>query len=293
MSPCLRHALLPLLLCGSLCAAGAEPAAQVVWGMTPWPGLVDVRDGRPSSGIIVELLGEITARLPEYAHRSSLTNLSRGLEQLRRDELSCFLPTFRTAERDRFAHYVGLFVSMPHQLVVRERERQAIAAGQATVSLRQVLATEHLRGGLMRDRSYGPQLDPLLQGENPRLLRIQTSGAGNNLFDMLEHGRIDYLLEYAEVFGSLQRAGGAAELSLLPLREADTPAVSGIYCSKTAAGALLVRRIDEVARRPEVIAAFIRAQHAYVPAATLEHYRPWLEAFFRHRGASDLTSLSR
>src|SRR5690606_23164726 len=152
--------------------------------------------------------------------------------------------------------------------------RQAIAAGQDEVSLRRLLAMRQLRGGLIRDRSYGPQLDPLLRGEHPQLLRIQTSGAGNNLFDMLEHGRIDYLLEYAEVLGALRRAGGAGELALLPLREADTPAVSGVYCSKTTAGADLVRRIDEVARRPEVIQAFMRAQRAYVPATTLEHYRP-------------------
>jgi hypothetical protein len=91
----------------------------------------------------------------------------------------------------------------------------------------------------------------------------------------------------------VRRAGGAGALDLLPLREANTPAVSGVYCSRTAGGARLVSRIDEVARRPEVIAAFINAQRAYVPAATLEHYRPWLEDFFRRRGDSDLTSLPR
>jgi uncharacterized protein (TIGR02285 family) len=237
MPPRSRPVLLGLLLSGWLAVAAPARAEEVVWGMSPWPGLVELRDGQPAGGIIVALLGEITARLPEYAHRHSLVNLSRGFEQLRDERLHCFLPTFRTAERDRLGHYVGLFVAMPHQLVVRTRDRQAIAGGQTEVSLRQVLASPGLRGGLIRDRSYGPQLDPLLHGEHPQLQRIQTSSAGNNLFDMLEHGRIDYLLEYAEVLGSVRRAGGAGALDLLPLREANTPAVSGVYCSRTAGAA--------------------------------------------------------
>ena len=121
---------------------------------------------------------------------------------------------------------------------------------------------------------------------------MQTSSAGNNLFDMLERGRVDYLLEYAEViqFAQQQRQTSLA-VTLLPLQEANTPFVSGIYCSKNAAGAELVRRIDQIARQPEVIAHFVAAQHAYVPAATVKHYQAWLDRFFGERPGKNLTSL--
>ena len=266
---------------------------EIIWGTSPWPGLVNLRDGQPHSGIIVDLLQQVTAHLPQYRHRVQLVNLSRGLEQLKQAGTTCLLPTIRTAERDQLGHYVGLFVAMPHQLLVRSSDRTRFAAAPQEVSLRALLQQPNLRGGLIQDRSYGPALDALLNDPSvqPRLLRIQTSSAGNNLFDMLEHGRIDYLLEYAEVIQYVQQQGGASDLTLLPLQEASTPLVSGIYCSRTPAGARLIRQIDDIARQPEVIAYFQQAQKAYVPAATLKHYQAWLDKFFAQRGQSDLTSL--
>lgn len=291
----LRALIVSLLLLGLNAPAQAERAlkGEIVWAMSPWPGLVNLHDGQPHSGIIVDLLQQITRRLPEHQHRLQLVNLSRGIEQLKQETTTCLLPTFPTPERDQFGYYVGLFVAMPHQLLVRRAERERFTAGQTEVSLQRLLRDRQLRGGLIQDRSYGPALDPLLNDPSvqERLLRIQTSSAGSNLFDMLEHGRIDYLLEYAEVTQFVQQQGGAGELSLLPLREADTPFVSGIYCSRTAAGAQLIRQIDRIARQAEVIAYFQQAQQAYVPAATLQHYQAWLDHFFQQRGQRDLTSL--
>ncbi len=291
----LARLLLGLLLCVTgLARAQSTTPLEVTWGMSPWPGLVNIEDGQPRSGVIIDLLQQITLRLPEYQHRYSLVNLTRGFEQVKREPLSCFLPTFRTAERDQLGHYVSLFVAMPHQLLIRSEDRQRIAGDQAEVSLQQLLRDRSLRGGLIQDRSYGPVLDPLLQapGAQPQLIRVQTSSAGNNLFDMLERGRVDYLLEYAEViqFAQQQRQTTLA-VTLLPLQEANTPFVSGIYCSKNAAGAELVRRIDQIARQPEVIEHFVAAQHAYVPAATVKHYQAWLDRFFGERPGKNLTSL--
>jgi uncharacterized protein (TIGR02285 family) len=292
-----RHTLLGLLLlCASVANAAQPQAPQVTWNMSPWPGLINVRDERPGDGIIVELLQQIVQRLPEYRHDFRLNNLTRGLEQLKREPLGCFLPTFPTPERDRHGYYVGLFVAMPHQLVVRTADLQRFAAGNGEVSLRTLLRDKRLRGGLVRDRSYGPILDPLLHDPAalPQLQRIQTSSAGSNLYGMLEHHRIDYLLDYAEVVQYVQRQQGIAQgLSLLPLAEANSPYLSGIYCSRNAEGAELVRRIDQIARQPEVIELFRAAQKAYMPARTLAHYQPWLDRFFAERPGKDLTSLPR
>lgn len=291
----LARLLLGLLLCVCGLARAQSPTSnEITWGMSPWPGLINVQAGEPHSGVIIDLLQQITQRLPEYRHRYSVVNLTRGLEQVKREPLSCFLPTFRTPERDQLGHHVSLFVAMPHQLLIRSEDRQRIAGEQAEVSLQQLLRDRSLRGGLIQDRSYGPVLDPLLQAPEAQaqLLRIQTSSAGNNLFDMLEHGRIDYLLEYAEViqFAQQQRQT-TLNLSLLPLKEANTPFVSGIYCSKNAAGAALIRRIDQIARQPQVIAHFIAAEHVYVPSATVQHYQAWLDQFFAQRPYKNLTSL--
>ncbi|MEK1905973.1 MAG: TIGR02285 family protein [Pseudomonas sp.] len=282
-----------------LCATAASQAetatrGEINWSMSPWPGLINARDDKPDSGIVVELLKQITQRLPEYRHRYSLVNLSRGLEQLKHGSLTCFLPIFRTPERDQLGHYVSVFVAMPHQLLVRDADVERISNGQAEVSLQRLLHDPHLRGGLIKDRSYGPALDPLLQDPEvqARLLRIQTGGSGGNLYDMLEYGRVDYLLDYAETLPFFQQQGLARHIALLPLSEANTPYVSGIYCSKTTEGAQLIKRIDQIAQQPEVIVHFRAAQQKYIPAATLQHYQPWLDAFFQQRAQRDMTSLA-
>lgn len=285
-----------LMLCAPLAGGAEADRPEVFWNMSPWPGLINVRDGRPEDGIIVVLLRQMVERLPQYRHQYRLNNLSRGLEQLKREPLSCFLPTFPTPERDRHGYYVGLFVAMPHQLVVRSADAPRFAPDGGEVSLRALLRDGRLRGGLIRDRSYGPILDPLLQAPEalPQLQRIQTSSAGANLYGMLEHQRIDYLLDYAEVVQYVQRTQGVAQgISLLPLAEANSPYVSGIYCSKNAEGAELVRRLDHIARRPEVIELFMAAQKAYIPPRTLAHYQGWLDRFFAQRPDQDLTSLPR
>ncbi|WP_043308858.1 hypothetical protein [Pseudomonas sp. ML96] len=285
-----------LMLCATLASAEEADKPEVFWNMSAWPGLINMRDGHPDDGIIVDLLRQMTERLPQYRHSYRLNNLTRGLEQLKREPLSCFLPTFPTPERDRHGYYVGLFVATPHQLIVRTADVPRFAPQGGEVSLREILRDKQLRGGLVRDRSYGPVLDPLLQAPDalPQLQRIQTSSAGTNLYGMLEHQRIDYILDYAEVLQYVQREQGVAqELSLLPLAEASSPYLSGIYCSKNAEGAELIRRLDQVARQPDFIALFIEAQKAYIPAPTLQHYQAWLERFFAERPYKDLTSLPR
>ncbi len=298
MSSRLPRALIVLLMmcCAPLARAEQPADSEITWNMSPWPGLINIRDGQPDSGIIVELMQLLIQQLPEYQHRYSQANLTRGLDQLKRERLSCFLPVFPTPERSEHGYYVGLFTAMPHQLVVRTADVERIAAGQTEVSLQLLLQDHSLRGGLVRDRSYGPVLDPLLQAAKvqPQLQRIQTSSAGSNLYGMLEHGRIDYLLDYAEVVQYVQTKQNVARgLSLLPLQETSTPYVSGIYCSKTEAGAALIRRIDDIARRPEIIARFIAAQNTYIPPATLRHYKTWLDRFFAQRPYQDLTTLPR
>lgn len=286
------------LLTLTLLTLGAELRAEpqeIIWGISPLPGQVNLRDGQPHSGVLVDLLLQVIKRMPQHRHRLQLVNLSRGLEQLKQPGTTCLLPTVRTAERDQLGHHVDLFVAMPHQLLVRSSDQARFASGQNEVSLRVLLQDTQLRGGLNQDRSYGPNLDPLLKDPavQPRLLRIQTSSANNNLLDMLAYGRIDYLLEHAEVIQFIQRQGGASNLALLPLQEASTPLVNGIYCSRTAAGARLIREIDSIARQPDVVAYFKQAHIAYLPAATAHHYQAWLDNFFQQRAHLDLTSLPR
>jgi len=290
-----RTALVVLCCLLSLPPHPAQAAeGPLTWGLQDWPGLVDTRDQQPVGGIMFELLRQLTEQMPEYRHRYQLMSLQRGFELLRRGHELCVVGAFRTPERDLLGHYVGLFIAMPYQLVIRAEDLPRITQGQADVSLQALLQREDLRGALVRGRSYGPLLDPLLGGPQAaaRLPRVPSLSVGTNLFEMLAHERIDYMIEHAEIYQHLQLARRfSTPLRLVPIRETPQPLIAGIYCSRNTWGERIIRRLDGLARDPAIAARFAEAQQQSVPQETLQHYRLWIERYSRERPTQSQTNL--
>ncbi|HBX54543.1 hypothetical protein [Pseudomonas sp. UBA2684] len=290
-----RALILAYLLLAPLAFANPPEAQQTVtWALQNWPGFINSQNDRPVSGRLLDDLRVFTEQLPEYQHRYTLMPISAGFEQLRRGGTLCVVGAFRRQERDLLGHYVGLFFTLPQQLIIRSNDYQHIALAQPEVSLQQLLRRNDLRGALVHGRSYGPLLDPLLSAPQHRanLTRVRSTSSGANLFDMLQHGRIDYLLEYAEVFHYLKQQGQLQQaLSLLPLKETETALLSGIYCQRDAAGAQLIRRLDQLARLPQTRTQLIANLHRYLPASTLLPRLDWVERYFEQRQQQSLTNL--
>ncbi len=296
MSRAGRIVLLLLVLCRPGGVA-AEPLPVLNWGLTAWPGLVNSQDGKPTDGIVIDLLSQLTRRLPEYQHHLLLMNTSRSLAYLQQSEDLCIVDVQRSAERDRIGYFVGLIINLPPQLVIRRSDLAKIGQGQPRLSLQQLLQRPDLRGGLPAGRIYGPELTPLLQAAEAtgRLQRIQSSGRGSNLLQMLEHGRIDYTLEYSETVQLLRHSDEAAafsaDIALLPLTETRTPIMSGIYCPRSPFGKRVIERLDAIAGEPEVLARFAAAMAQFAPPATREHYRQWFDDYLANRAQRSYTNI--
>lgn len=287
-----------LLLLGSACATlhAAEPQ-QLTWGLTAWPGLVNNQDGQPTDGLVIDLLGEITRRMPDYEHHLQLMNTSRSLADLEQRSDLCIVDVQRNPERDRIGYFVGLFINLPPQLVIRKSDRLKISRGLDSISLEQLLQRSELRGALPAGRIYGAELTPLIETAEARgrIQRVQSSGRGSNLLDMLERGRIDYTLEYAETLQMLRAEPGMQpllhSLSLLPVNETVTPIISGVYCSRSNVGRQAVREIDRIAGDPEVLAAFAAAMESFTSAETRKHYQLWYDDYLGNRASRSYTNL--
>lgn len=275
----------------------AADQQQLNWGLTAWPGLVNSANGEPTDGMVIDLLSEITRRMPEYQHHLQLMNTSRSLVDLQQRNDVCIVDVQRNAERDQIGYFVGLFLNLPPQLVIRSSDLQRISQGHKSISLKQLLQRSDLRGGLPAGRIYGPELTALLEAAEAsgQIQRIQSSGRGSNLLGMLEHGRIDYTLEYAETIQLMQGSPDMRpiiqSLHLLPLQETTQPIISGIYCPRTAQGKLLVKQIDKIAGDPQVLKHFAAAMEYFAPPSTRQHYSKMYDDYLNNRATGAYTNL--
>lgn len=291
----ITYGVLLLTLASARVVAEEPPALN--WGLTAWPGLVNSENGEPTDGMVIDLLTEITQRLPGYQHHLQLMNTSRSLLDLQQREDLCIVDVQRSAERDRIGYFVGLFLNLPPQLVIRSTDLQSISNGQTSISLQQLLQRKDLRGGLPAGRIYGPELTGLLETAeaNGHIQRIQSSGRGSNLLGMLEHGRIDYTLEYAETIqlmsSSADMRSVIQSLSLLPVQETTQPIVSGIYCSRSEQGKQVVMQVDKIAGDPLVLKHFGAAMEYFAPPATRQHYSKMYDDYLNNRASRSYTNL--
>lgn len=293
------HLLLYCLFMGPLASFTlAEPlpgqAVPQYWGkIFSW---TESGVENPTQGIMFELLHEVTKELPEYQHHYQAMSLSRGFTDLKQHNNLCMVGMVRNPERDTVGYFVGLWPVLPPQLVIRRKDRQMIAGKQSRVSLTELLERHDLHGAIIEGRFFGPTLQPLLQAASAKgdLQTMQTSSSVNNLLRMLEAGRIDFTLDYLETF--LTSSTGQPELRnnllLMPLEEAQTPGVGGIYCSRTPRGKQLIERIDQLARDPQLQARFAAIIDRYLPAEPRQPYAQWISNYFKQPTQHSLTNIS-
>ncbi len=290
----LRLLLLHSLLISAL-ASGAEPSQAAsklppqYWGHFSWVG-----QQQPDHGLSFDLMQELTTRLPEYQHRYQVMSLSRGFIDIQQRDDLCMVAVIQSAERDQVGYFVGLWPILPPHVVIRSADRHTIAGDSNRLSLAELLQRPDLRGALIRERSYGPELAPLLSAglASGQLKSLQTSNH-NNLLNMLNMGRIDFTLDYLESFlGSTEAQPELkSKLLLLPLQEAQTPRIAGIYCPRTPHGKQLIERIDQLARDSEVNSNFQSIVNRYIPSEVQQPYADWLNEFYSQRPQRSLTNL--
>jgi uncharacterized protein (TIGR02285 family) len=289
---------MPLMLTGfftSLAMAENVPGMKTpqYWGkIFSWK---DNRAQHPTEGIMFELLHEVTKQLPEYKHHYIAMSLSRGFTDLtHRDDL-CMVGMMRNPERDKVGYFVGLWPVLPPQLVIRREDQKFIVRQQKHASLAELLKRDDLKGAILEGRYFGPTLEPLLQAAKAggRLQTLQTSASANNLLSMLDAGRIDFTLDFLETFqtSSASRPELRKRLLLVPLEEAQTPGVGGIYCSRTPRGKQLIERIDTLAKNPTLQARFKRILDQSLPAKPRLPFAEWTNNYYQQRSQRSITNL--
>ncbi len=254
-------------------AAGAQPV--IVWALVEGPPEHLRPEARRLSELgqgpqdeTLRLLGQA---LPGIEHRVQHMPLEQVWRDMRLGRPVCFADAFKTAERLAVAHFVELGPSA-RMLVLAQPGR--LPPGEE-VSLRELLAAGKLRGAFERQRSYGAPLDALLdEFQQPR----QLLPSDERLLRMLEHGRMDYVLETPN--GWLQRVD--AQLDTRLVLEGRQPPPVHVACSRTM-NLQLVRAIDGAVRQLGQQERWLRLKLLAYPPSQREAMRPQIEQYLRQR----------
>ena len=265
---CLRHcatALLGALLLGGATAAHASDT--ITWANLHFPPWMILKGESVGQGVWDALLKELIANLPEYDHEMVEMKNVRYEELARHQAQVCKVYYFKTPEREEVLNYSIPSVVFLANYVVMRKEKARELGNPASISLERLLGDTRFRGTFVKGRSYGKEIDPLLQKHMgmPHLLFPVVDN--QNLFQILGLGRTDYILEFPAVRSFFEHDLDIhPELANISIEGITPYNITYVTCVKNEWGKRVLKKVDDILKR-------------YIPTpahrdATLRWYQP-------------------
>jgi uncharacterized protein (TIGR02285 family) len=217
-----------------------------------------------------QTLQYLLSRLPAPYELVDL-NRSRARIWTQNTENACMPWLRKTPQREQEFYFSQPYMVESAIVLVTRRQGpwtatfSSLAADTGAISLTQLMAQQKPPVfSVDLARSYGDQLDPLLQTLAQQGKVMQRNAPleqlGNNL-QMLEKGFVDATLEYPKI---VARSG--LTLQLWPLQEADPFNLVYFACSKTSAGAQSVSMINQLIQQAMQQQDYLQLALAGIPA---------------------------
>lgn len=230
--------LLPLL---QLPQSVAQPTDQITWAKHHVPPYM-IREGAwAQQGVFDLTLGVIKDNLPQYEHVEITAPFPRAITEIRRGSHWCYIGALRTSERESYAYFsLPTSIFLPLRIIVR---RDRLAQFKTPLSLQAMLQNRSLSTSVMRDRSYSPMVDKLLEAYPPR----ENYSEQIEAISMLLAGRLDYLIELPLLaFYQASLLSHPGELVALPIQEGDEVVFNRVMCPRNEWGKKVIEQIDKV-----------------------------------------------
>lgn len=283
----LLKTLLTSCLSVSFAAAAAAPlSTQILWFTDFDPEKNhELSENNPTRNINGQTLELLTPYLNSYQLIPRVTNAARTLAILAQSEDVCTGKSVYTDERAAYSHYsslpqvvfppLRLYMLASHPLA--EQVQQLLAESpEKRLPLHDILSIDkNLTLGLMRGRSYTPELDKAIDNDrfsNQLWIRsVPDQSAG--LFTMLLNGRVDFTIHTSVASQRfIDEAGVDDEMVVIPLVEAGEHLSGYMMCSKSDTGARFIADADNALKQASQQRAYFDMHMRWVPAAE----RPYL-----------------
>jgi uncharacterized protein (TIGR02285 family) len=247
LSRCVTAQLGTLLLGGT---AAAHARDTITWANLHFPPWMILKGDSAGQGVWDALLKELIANLPEYDHEMVEMKNVRYDELARQQAHVCKVYYFKTPEREEVLHYSIPSVVFLANHVVMRKEKARELGNPASISLERLLDDTRFTGALVEGRSYGKEIDPLLQkhkGMSHLLFRVLDN---QNLFQVLGLGRTDYILEFPAVRSFFEHDLGIhPELENIRIEGITPYNVTYVTCVKNEWGKRVIQKVDDILKR--------------------------------------------
>lgn len=189
-----------------------------------------------------------------YQHVS----LQRGLELVQHDGF-CSLNKRKTPLRERqllFSRY-PLNIGAPLKLI-----HPITKPLPAEVDLAGWLATSHrIKIGVVAGRSYGSELDALIKQQSARFYQLAGEDAHMKLWQMLQKGRLDALIDYSARIVVLAEARDAVATSAI---RGEPAFITGyLVCNRSQTGQRLIQFFDSLLQQPALQQQLLASYQQY------------------------------
>lgn len=219
----------------------------VRWGALDFPPF-QVRDGEyRDSGSFDGLMEFLIEQMPEYDHDVLTMTFARREEQFRQGQPLCTPGLFRTPEREKYLTFsLPALIHLDNRLVYLSSKDSRLE-GTDPVELEAVLKREDLIGGFFSQRSFAPNIDPLIkQYANSKTVVLRPLKS-SQMYEMLINGEIDYTILFPHEAAYLARKFSSSP-NIVVRRIAGTPPYifTHVACSKSPLGDAVIARIDSI-----------------------------------------------
>lgn len=271
--------MLPRLLLVALLmlAVPARALDKISWGWADSAPFM-IPDGPDrDQGIYDRIRALVKRRLPQYEHEEVPAPIPRILKEIRAESHWCWLAAKKTPEREGFAYFsLPAVLVMPPKIIIRKDHRKAFE-DIGGLSLKALLERHPERASFMRERSYSPGVDALLQQNPPGHLHSTRHVA----IQLILAERIDYLLEYPVMaFYLSKRAGQEGALMALPFKEMSSHSLDRVMCPRTEWGRQVIAAVDAVLLTERPTPAYRRMLESWHDDESVQRIRQLYDSVF-------------
>ncbi|MGC5702221.1 TIGR02285 family protein [Pseudomonas sp. NFXW11] len=264
-------------------SAPGQAGEMLTWLLRDLPPLTIFEGEQKGRGVVDLLMPQLIASLPEYRHELMRVNRARGIQMLREPSFTCDPALIWSKERAQWVAFsITSFRVLSNGLAIRRADREQLTQfiHEGQVDLGALLQSGKQLIGVVAERSYGQQLDQVLQQAPPDSIRAHYGNdALGSLLQMQRAGRLQLLLGYwPEIrYQAAQQGINSEELEFYPVAGTSKYQEVHIGCSDTPQGRQAITRINQ---------ALLQLREERL----VELYAAWLEPGMRDEYRADARS---
>lgn len=245
-----HFAVLSAALIASICPQAAMAKEKLLWAALDFPPF-QVRDGDfRGSGSFDGLMELLIEQLPAYEHEVLTMNFARREDEFRQGEKMCTPGLFRTSEREKYLTFSAPALIHLDNRVVYMTSKAARFKGAGPIDLQELFKRTDLVGGIISNRSFAPNIDPLVQRYLNQPNVVTRAVKSSQMFEMLSQGEIDYTIMFPHEAAFLARQFGRPnDIVTRPITGTPAYSMTAVACTKGAWGNAIIARIDGILKQ--------------------------------------------